>query len=355
MFQRYRTAFGTTLGLILLCATPVLANHVDTANVTVTCNAYSFSVAASALSPGTKYQISYAIETSPYSGTPVTGTIPLTATSTTTFEATVWGSFPALIGTYNFTGTASLVGHNTVPILFSPTSISCGAPPPPPNSGKGIDTASFNANRLLPGDSLWFNANFTVKNIPSTGGVITFTNSRIVDVETGALFTSSAPNAQITFSPTATCSSTTFSTMTNTWITTVPLKGDDEIFLTGVAIPVPSSGVPGGINVTWSGTFNTTGAPGMSIEWKWGAAVYSSIATDSNLLEVKAGHHTACRQSNGDHAATPEGVNNRNQPWKGFVISGATGGGDANWTGSWSGIETVTPTAVVDPGHGPKG
>ncbi|MBB5318201.1 hypothetical protein [Tunturibacter empetritectus] len=355
MFQRYRTAFGTTLGLIFLCATPVLANHVDTANATVTCNAYSFSVDASALSPGTKYEISYTIETSPYAGPAITGVIPFTASSTTTFEATVWGSFPALIGSYNFYGTASLVGHNTVPILFSPTSLSCGAPPPPPNSGKGIDTVSFNGTPIVSGDYVWFNANFSVKNIPKTGGVITFTNSRILDVETNSLFTSAAPNAQITFSPTATCSSTTFSTMTNTWITTVPLKGDDEIFLTGVAIPVPSHGVPGGINVTWSGTFNTTGAPGMSIEWKWGAAVYTSIATDSNALEVKAGHQSACGESNGDHAATPEGVNNRNQKWKNFVIGGATGGGGTNSTGSWSGTDTVTPTAVVEPGPGPKG
>ncbi|WP_433984082.1 hypothetical protein RBB78_02150 [Tunturiibacter empetritectus] len=235
------------MGLIFLCATPVLANHVDTANATVTCNAYSFSVDASALSPGTKYEISYTIETSPYAGPPITGVIPFTASSTTTFEATVWGSFPALIGSYNFYGTASLVGHNTVPILFSPTSLSCGAPPPPPNSGKGIDTVSFNGTPIVSGDYVWFNANFSVKNIPKTGGVITFTNSRILDVETNSLFTSAAPNAQITFSPTATCSSTTFSTMTNTWITTVPLKGDDEIFLTGVAIPVPSHGVPGGL------------------------------------------------------------------------------------------------------------
>jgi hypothetical protein len=355
MFQRYRTACGTILSLIGLCATPALANHVDTANAAVTCNAYSFSVTAAALSPGTKYQINYTIETSPYVGAPITGSIPFTATSTTTFEATVWGSFPALIGTYNFTGTATLAGHNTVPILFSPTSLSCGQPPPPTNTGKGTDSASFNETPLRSGDWVWFNSNFAVKNIPSTGGVITFTNSRILDVETGALFTSAAPNAQITFSPTATCSSTTFSTMTNTWITTVPLKGDAEIFLSGVAIPVPSSGVPGGINVTWSGTFDTTGAPGMSIEWKWGAAVYASIATDPNSLSVKAGQQTACGESNSDPAGVPEGLNNNNQHWKGFVIGGATGHGGANSTGSWGGTNTVTPTAVTSGGPGPKG
>jgi len=344
MFQRYRTACGMILSLIGLCATPALANHVDTANAAVTCNAYSFSVTAAALSPGTKYQINYTIETLPYVGAPITGSIPFTATSTTTFEATVWGAFPALIGTYNFTGTATLQGHNTIPILFSPT-----------NTGKGTDSASFNDTPLKSGDWVWFNSNFAVKNIPSTGGVITFTNSRILDVETGSLFTSAAPNAQITFSPTATCSSTTFSTMTNTWITTVPLKGDKEIFLSGVAIPVPSGGVPGGINVTWSGTFDTTGAPGMSIEWKWGAAVYSSIATDPNALSVKAGLQTACGESNNDQAGAPEGLNNRNLHWKDYVIGGATGNGGLNATGTSGGTDTVTPTAVTSAGPGPKG
>jgi hypothetical protein len=354
MFQRYRIACGTIAGLVLLGSTPVFANHVDTANVTVTCNSYSFSVAASELSPGTQYEIAYTIETSPSVGAPVTGTIPLTANSSQVFDATIWGSFPALIGSYTFTGTASLVGHNTVPILFSPTSLSCGAPPPPKTSGNGIETASFNGTPIEADDYVWFNANFSVTGVPKTGGVITFTNSRIVDVETGVPFTNSAPNAQITFSPTATCSSTTFSTMTNTWITTVPIKGDDEIFLTGV--PVPSASLRGGTRVTWNGTFDTGGVPGMTIDWKWGAAVYTTFATDFNAIGVKAGHQTACGQSNGNHAGTPEGVNNRNQPWKEFVIGGARGGGGSNWTGSWSGTDAVTPTSVIAPGGpGPKG
>jgi hypothetical protein len=142
--------------------------------------------------------------------------------------------------------------------------------------------------------------------------------------------------------------------MTNTWITTVPIKGDDEIFLTGV--PVPSASLRGGTRVTWNGTFDTGGVPGMTIDWKWGAAVYTTFATDYNAIGVKAGHQTACGQSNGNHAGTPEGVNNRNQPWKEFVIGGARGGGGSNWTGSWSGTDAVTPTSVIAPGGpGPKG
>jgi len=69
----------------------------------------------------------------------------------------------------------------------------------------------------------------------------------------------SVPNAQITFDPDAVCASTSFDTGSNTWMTTVPLAGSDEIFLTGVAFPVPASfaTADGRVNgpVTWGGQF----------------------------------------------------------------------------------------------------
>jgi hypothetical protein len=346
MFQRVRIACGTIAGLIFLGATPVFANHVDSANVTVTCSSYSFSVSASELSPGTKYEIAYQIQTSPAVGPPIVGSIPLTADASQVFDATIWGSFPVLIGSYTFTGTASLVGHNTIPIQFSPTSLTCSSQPPPPKtSGKGIDTESFDGSSIEEGNYVWFNANFSVTGIPKSGGVITFTSSKVVDAETGLPLTNSVPNAQITFSPSAACASTTFSTMTNTWITTVPMRADDEIFLAGV--PVPSAGMRGGTKVSWNGTFDTGGIPGVTINWKWGAAVYTTFPTYLNALEVKPGHTTACGQNGVDHAGTPEGVNNRNQSWKQFVIGGGTGSGGSSATGSWGNVNTVTPTSEV--------
>jgi hypothetical protein len=143
--------------------------------------------------------------------------------------------------------------------------------------------------------------------------------------------------------------------MTNTWITTVPVGGDDEILLSGLAVPVPSSGMQGGGNVSWSGTFSSN-VPGVSIDWKWGAAAYSSFTTDYNALAVKSGHQTACGQGKADHAGTPEGFNNDNQPWKKFVTGGARGGGGSNWTGSWSGTQSVSPAPIQSSGPGgPKG
>jgi hypothetical protein len=83
--------------------------------------------------------------------------------------------------------------------------------------------------------------------------------------------------------------------------------------------------------------------------------VYTSFTTDYNALGVKAGHQTACGQHNGDHAGVPEGVNNQNRPWKQFVTGGARGGGGSNWTGSWSGTQSVSPVPVQSgSGGGPK-
>jgi len=356
MSQSNRTTCRAIFGMLLLCATPALANHVDTANVTLTCNSFNLSVRASELVPGRKYQINYAINSNSSSGgSPITGFLPFTAV-TSTFETAVWGSFPTLNGSFSFSGTASLAGWNTIPIEVSPTSLTCGETPPPVCAAMSGNASNFNGTSLDSGQWIWFNANFTAKGIPSTGAVITFSNSKIVNAGNGTAITNSAPSARITFSPSAPCGSTTFDTMTNTWFTIVPMRAEDEIFLTGVAVPVPAGGLPGGINVSWTGTFDTGGVPGISIDWKWGAAVYSSMSTDFNTLAIKSGHQTACGFNSVDHAGTPEGVNNLNQLWKQFVIGGGTGGGGSNWTGSWSGTQSASPQCGQPPVTvGPKG
>jgi len=82
--------------------------------------------------------------------------------------------------------------------------------------------------------------------------------------------------------------------------------------------------------------------PGVSVKWKWGAAVYSTFSADYNALAVKATHQNACGITNGDHAGTPEGTDTSSgEPFKKFVIGGARGGGGSNFTGSWSGTTAV--------------
>jgi hypothetical protein len=146
----------------------------------------------------------------------------------------------------------------------------------------------------------------------------------------------SVPDADVTLDPTATTATTTFDTSTNTWETTVPTRFSGNVFLVGLALPLPS-GLPGGTNpVTWQANFTAT-VGGVSVNWQWGAAVYTSFSTDYTALGIKAvdDNHFGPYLSS-DHAGTPEA-------FKSFVTGGARGGGGSNWTGSLSPTKTVVP------------
>lgn len=219
--------------------------------------------------------------------------------------------------------------------------------------GPSTNISNFNGTSISAGNFIWFNANFTASGIPSTGATIFFTGSTIT-FTADQTYNVTVPNAQITFNPNAMCASTTFDTFTQTWMTTVPLSGSDEIFLTGVAFPVPASFAlaNGRVQgpVSWQGNFLADTA-GITVGWKWGAAVYKVFSTDYNALNVKPSHANACMYQNSDHAGTPQGVDpGSGRPFKDFVVGGARGGGGSNWTGSWSGtagvsvcVNSVTP------------
>jgi hypothetical protein len=208
--------------------------------------------------------------------------------------------------------------------------------------------SNFNGTPIQSGSFIWFNANFTARGIPSTGATILFQASTIT-FTADQLYNVPVPNAQITFDPNAVCASTTFDTGTQTWMTTVPLSGSDEIFLSGVAFPVPAGFSRVNGPVAWQGTF-TSNTAGISVGWKWGAAVYKTFSLDYNLLGVKPTHTRTCLYNNSDHAGTPEGVDpGSGQPFKDFVVGGARGGGGSNWTGSWSGTAGVSVCSSQPP------
>jgi hypothetical protein len=345
------------LGVLVFCTSPALANHLDSASASVVCNSYTLTVNASELFDPATFTIPYTITLTPSSGPAITitDTIAVTPDANGNFTATVTKPLGPLTSNFSLSGTASLVEtadgivsiDNTMDIAFSPSSsLTCQSspPPPPPCTETATNSSNFNGTSVPGGSYIWFNANFKANHVPSTGVTIDFTNGNISFTAGGTPYSLPVPNAKITFSPSASCTSTTFDSITNTWMTTVPLSGDDEIFLTGLAWPVPTGGLPGGANpVNFSGTYSAeSSAPGLSIEMKWGAAAYSNFTTDYNALQIKAGHQTACGMSNGDHAGTPEGVDNTNTPWKKYVVGGARGGGGSNFTGSWSGTLNIT-------------
>ena len=112
------------------------------------------------------------------------------------------------------------------------------------------------------------------------------------------------------------------------------------MFLDGVAFRAPTpGGFPGGIkDVSWQGMFFST-TPGLTIQWKWAAAVYHAVdlSADYNALGVKPVDDTnASDYLNSHHAGTPENVTP-------YVVGGARGGGGSNYTGSYSGTGSSTP------------
>jgi hypothetical protein len=109
----------------------------------------------------------------------------------------------------------------------------------------------------------------------------------------------------------------------------------------GLWYQVPST-LPGNItNVRWTATISIDKV-GVSLSWRWAAAVYTSFATHSGLDIKPKNGSSQNPYPNNDNAGTPEN-------FKSFLVSGAKGTGGTNYTGSYS--STSTSTCAVTPGQ----
>jgi hypothetical protein len=354
MYRKQLAVFFTSVALLVAVSAPALAQvTLNVSTVTVnSCTVFHLYVEGVGFTPGDTGHVDYVITLTPASGPQqiVSGSVPVVAPVNGGFSN---GPQPAsMISVGPFAGTFTLGGtatpfDDTHPASGQPrnlifqdvngnpiSSISC---PGPSCTGRTTNTSNFNGTSIQQSNIIWFNANFTASGVPSSGATVFFQNSTIEFTANGVSYNAPVPNSVITFSPSVSCASVSFDTTNHQWIVTVPVSGSDEIFLSGLSFPVPSGGLPGGIkNVTWSGTFSSS-TSGISDQWKWGAAIYTSFGADYNSLGVKPTHQNACNLNNGDHAGTPEN-------FKSNVVGGATGGGGSNWTGSWSGTQSVKPS-----------
>jgi RHS repeat-associated protein len=214
--------------------------------------------------------------------------------------------------------------------------------PAPPPSNVSTISSNFNGTSIAAGDFIWFNSVMKVSGLGSYPTTITVTGASVQFTSNGTAYNISAPDALITFSPSVTSASTTFDAVNNRWRTFVPLSFSQNVFLAGLAYPV-SQTIPAGINpVTWTGTFYTD-TPGVSLNWQWAAAAYTTFSASENALGAKpVDGNTSNSYANSDHAGTPEN-------FKSSVTGGASGGGGSNWTGSYSGTASVVPSVVVSP------
>lgn len=237
------------------------------------------------------------------------------------------------------------------------------------NSGGTAIHYDNNLPSIGSGKYIWFNAVVNnVTGLPSTSQVkLYLTNSSIQYTADGTNCTTASPctlpvpNAVVTFNSSAALG-TTFSTSSNRWSTSVPKSSlTGNTFVTGVAFKVPSNFPTGIQNVAWSASYSTD-TPGISLQWQWGAAVYSNSfdpcygyqntnsagacytppipATNpnTNVLGVNPEDGTANTHPS-DPAGTPE-------TYKSYVIFGGTGGGGTNYTGYFSPGAGVVPTTA---------
>jgi hypothetical protein len=198
--------------------------------------------------------------------------------------------------------------------------------------------ASFNGTAIPAGDTVWFNGAITASGLPKAAPVTLHVESGSIDFTAGGTaYHVAVPNGVIVLTPGATSASTSFDPNDNDWDVSAPSGGTGDVFMGGVALAVPN-GLPGGIkNVTWTASFWSDTA-GVTVNWKWAAAVYTNFSTDYNALGVKpVDNQTLSVYHNGDQSGTPEA-------YKSFVVGGATGGGGTNYTGNFTPSKAVQPT-----------
>lgn len=197
------------------------------------------------------------------------------------------------------------------------------------------ETIESDFNSQLPRGAawLWLSANISTR--PNKEATVYCRNAKVtITGRSGRKYGYAVPDGTIFFS--SAVSSATCTNDNGEWKTTVPIQGDDEIFLAGVSIPAQDD-FRRATSVIWEGEF-TSDTAGLGLSWRWSGAAYTADLSDTSSLGVKASHSNACpsgrdfRES--DHAGTPCNV-------KRSVGPGCRGGGGSNYTGSWSGTDSL--------------
>src|SRR6266511_5351436 len=214
-------------------------------------------------------------------------------------------------------------------------------------TGSSSIESSFNATPIAGGNFIWFNSAIQVDGPGSDAATLFLNDSAITFAANGTNYNLAVPAAAITSDPAATAASTSFDAASNRWATIVPGGLSGRAFLSGLAFPVPAGGLPGGISsVIWSAAFSTDTA-GVTAQWGWGAAVYTTIGTDYNAIAVNPADGGQPSQgatllsraeNNGNGAGQIDSVG-KPASLEAFVTGGAGSDGGANFTGSFVGTD----------------
>ena len=256
----YDTGDTTLSGVTLtLTGTTAYGQTVSTTTTTAGNGTYSFNTAASNmyLSPGT-----YTITESIPIGDPYTGDDVGTVGGTSDGQITGQG----VIGDIDLTNAQTGSNYNFGQFVQVRSTIS--------QKLRGWRSSVV----ISSAKTVWFNSEATVTGVGALTADVYVTSQTITitDSVTGTQ-TYNLPNSQLILVPGATAATTSFNSSTNTWITTAPPSSGTtgNLFMDGWASTF-AGGLAGGDTVTWSATF-TTDTSGLSLDWSWGAAVYTSF------------------------------------------------------------------------------
>lgn len=156
---------------------------------------------------------------------------------------------------------------------------------------------------------IWFNSVVRPKGVPIDRPVTICVTRQVISWREGNKARSLAvPDARIQFKPWETQSWTVYGG--GLWDTSVPsAQGARETFMSGASLPLPD-GIPRDVSkLAWTATF-ASDTPGVSVQWKWGAAAYTMFTDDYDALDV-----APVDEKHGDNAGTPVA-------FKRFVVHG---------------------------------
>ena len=282
---------------------------------------------------------------------PTTTTVQPTTTTTTTQAPTTTTAQPTTTTQVPTTTTAQPTTTTTTSTLAAPTTTTATTPSstssttlPACSPAPVSITSNFNGTAIPKDAFIWFSSVLSVPGPNPAAFTVRCDDSTIDFVAGGEPYVLDVPRASVTFSPASTLATTEFDSASQEWETVIPSSGDaGNAFVTGLGFQVPVD-FPGGIKqVTWTCQLSSD-APGIRIQWKWAAAVYTDFSPDPNSLGVKPVDGDGSVYENANEAGTPEN-------FRRFVIGGARGGGGSNFTGGHSGTKAVAcplePTLAI--------
>src|SRR5437773_2070265 len=240
-------------------------------------------------------------------------------TTTTTTQPTTTTQVPtATTAQPTTTTTTSTLAAPTTTTATTPSSTSSTTLPACSPAPVSI-TSNFNGTAIPKDAFIWFSSVLSVPGPNPAASTVRCDDSTIDFVAGGEPYVLDVPRASVTFSPASTLAATEFDSASQEWETVIPSSGDaGNAFVTGLGFQVPVD-FPGGIKqVTWTCQLSSD-APGIRIQWKWAAAVYTDFSPDPNSLGVKPVDGDGSVYENANEAGTPEN-------FRRFVIGGAEGG-----------------------------